>query len=631
MKKILILLFSIFLIFCLKPVNALTSVGNTFVEMPFSPNQRAICRDDAQNIHVVWLYNSTTVRYARSSDEGNSFDNFKDFNYPSNLEKGTPHISCEGKRIIVVFSTNASSLVIYNSSDWGNSWSYQELRSGYVNSKSTVVAEMEGNNIYVAYESFEDINLFNSTNGGDSWGEDMTVFDGYSDFDRFIFIKYYNPNLILVNGIVHIVAISRYSEPFGGDRKLVYKNSINWTEKIIRRVSAYMGGPGTTMDIISPLVSYSNWMYISYEIFVESQQISQIEFSFSQDYGNSWPDHYYISNPAFGNSKYPSIALDTENLPIVFWQENNMDIAFRKYDGVSWIPESRFKLTDDEEINDTFPNAKAISDNLIELVWKRGNEIVYDSFSILFQEISLKPGENIFEIISPIALRSFKIVGDRKYLNIFWQAEYLQGWKKEIAIRCYLNCPYTDITKCGNYQNCSSSILSSYQGICTIPEPQYDFTKQNSLTCELSDPSFPSVRYVPQVREFWPLYFSSSPLKNISATVGDRILISINVKNLGLLTDNYTVNVTPLNNQNLVSIDKNLIDIKEVKTNETKAINVKIVPLFSTDFNLGIWVYSQSPEWFDCNNCPNGFICEESSNKCAKYFELEIKSGYSSL
>ncbi|MEM5790816.1 MAG: hypothetical protein QXP77_02105, partial [Candidatus Aenigmatarchaeota archaeon] len=202
---------------------------------------------------------------------------------------------------------------------------------------------------------------------------------------------------------------------------------------------------------------------------------------------------------------------------------------------------------------------------------------------------------------------------------------------KEIAIRCYLNCPYTDITKCGNYQNCSSSILSSYQGICTIPEPQYDFTKQNSLTCELSDPSFPSVRYVPQVREFWPLYFSSSPLKNISATVGDRILISINVKNLGLLTDNYTVNVTPLNNQNLVSIDKNLIDIKEVKTNETKAINVKIVPLFSTDFNLGIWVYSQSPEWFDCNNCPNGFICEESSNKCAKYFEIEIKSGYSSL
>jgi len=57
-------------------------IGTTYVEAPFYPNQRAICRDDLNNIHVVWLYNSTHIGYAKSEDEGNSWTIIY-FSYPS--------------------------------------------------------------------------------------------------------------------------------------------------------------------------------------------------------------------------------------------------------------------------------------------------------------------------------------------------------------------------------------------------------------------------------------------------------------------------------------------------------------------------------------------------------------------
>lgn len=631
MRKFLFLLFLVFSFFLLKPTNALTIINETFVETPFSFNQRVICRDDAENIHVVWLYNLTTVRYARSSDGGISFNNFIDFNYPPNFEKGTPHISCDGKKIIVTFSTNRSSLVIYNSSDRGNSWSYQELRVGSVRSKSSVVAEIKGSNIYVAYENYtgafpllaSHIRLFNSTDEGNTWNEDIIAFEGTPGFVPTV--SYYTPSLAITDGIIHMAAIKSISYFLSWVMKLVYKNSATWTEKEILGA----GGSESTAGGISDysLVSYSNSIYLSCSWFYRST--SYISFASSQDYGNSW-SVYNINNPALGIVSFSSIALDTENLPIVFWRENE-DIVFRKYDGVDWVPEDRFKLTEDPEIRDRYPSAKAISNNLIEVVWKRENKIVYDSFVKPFQVIPLRPGENTFEIASPLVLRTLKLVGDRKYLNIFWQAEYLEGWKKEIGIKCYLNCPYDDIRECKNYQNCSSTTLSSYQGICTISEPRYDFTNLNSLICEVNDPTLSSNGETSQIWKFWPLYFSSSPLKDISATVGEEIVLSINVKNLGLLTDNYTINITPLNNHHLISIRENLMNISEVKTNDTKSVTVRITPLFSTNFNLGIWLYSQSPEWFSCDNCPNGFVCEKVSNKCAKYFEIKIESGYPSL
>jgi hypothetical protein len=41
------------------------STGRT---TPFYPTRRNICKDGAGILHVVWLYNSTTIRYANSSD-----------------------------------------------------------------------------------------------------------------------------------------------------------------------------------------------------------------------------------------------------------------------------------------------------------------------------------------------------------------------------------------------------------------------------------------------------------------------------------------------------------------------------------------------------------------------------------
>ncbi|MEM5790626.1 MAG: sialidase family protein [Candidatus Aenigmatarchaeota archaeon] len=186
MKKILILLFSIFLIFCLKPVNALTSVGNTFVEMPFSPNQRAICRDGKNHIHVVWLYNSTTIKYAKSMDNGNSWQITTWQNETAN-PLNYSHISCDGNNVIVVYSN--TSLVMKISEDNGQNWVTKVPRASGVD---VAVAERRGQKIYVVYknmDAFADIIFFNSSDGGSTWSSDVVLFDGYVESSIFKVIE----------------------------------------------------------------------------------------------------------------------------------------------------------------------------------------------------------------------------------------------------------------------------------------------------------------------------------------------------------------------------------------------------------------------------------------------------------
>ena len=101
MKKRIFIFSLIFLILLLKIGYAETIVGKTQVEKPFSSNQRAICRDAKGYIHVVWLYNDTAIRYARSKDNGLTWEKFY---LSSNLEeKSTPHISCDGNNITVFY------------------------------------------------------------------------------------------------------------------------------------------------------------------------------------------------------------------------------------------------------------------------------------------------------------------------------------------------------------------------------------------------------------------------------------------------------------------------------------------------------------------------------------------------
>ncbi len=251
------------------------------------------------------------------------------------------------------------------------------------------------------------------------------------------------------------------------------------------------------------------------------------------------------------------------------------------------------------------------------------------------EKITLFPANTGFTVLSSIIPPQVKVVGNRKYLNIFWTTKYFSDWKKEIAAKCYLNClnPGDDIeSNCVGYQSCNSTTIAGSQGVCTITDPNYDYTTANLIVCKIYDPSQPEIEYKPYVNlTFWPLNFTSLPLKNISATVGDSISLPIRIKNLGLLEDNYTINITPLSNPNFISIKNNLISVRNVKSGEMSIGYAEIIPLSSSETELGIWVYSDSPEWFDCSACPPNFVCEQASQKCSKYFVIRIESDYSSL
>ncbi|MEM3609603.1 MAG: hypothetical protein QW076_01685, partial [Candidatus Anstonellales archaeon] len=73
---------------------------------PFYPYQRAICRDGQNYIHIVWLYNSTAVKYARSTDNGNSWQ-ITTWGNETASALNYPHISCDGNNITVVYSNTS--------------------------------------------------------------------------------------------------------------------------------------------------------------------------------------------------------------------------------------------------------------------------------------------------------------------------------------------------------------------------------------------------------------------------------------------------------------------------------------------------------------------------------------------
>jgi hypothetical protein len=121
------------------------STVNQTTTVPNYPNKKSICRDSQSNIHVAWMYNTTTIRYAKS-DDGKTWD-------VMNLKTGSntlsePSIDCNGNNIYVVFEDSTSDdLIFKNSSDNGNTWSEQTLLTSDTESP---LVQARGNNIYVA-------------------------------------------------------------------------------------------------------------------------------------------------------------------------------------------------------------------------------------------------------------------------------------------------------------------------------------------------------------------------------------------------------------------------------------------------------------------------------------------------
>jgi hypothetical protein len=162
-------------------------------------------------------------------------------------------------------------------------------------------------------------------------------------------------------------------------------------------------------------------------------------------------------------------------------------------------------------------------------------------------QITLKPGTNYFAVKgiiltgAGIQLQGVFNTTGTNYLNAYWNAYYLGDFNDTMAATCYLNC-ISETEDCSSAQQCNYTGYPGL-GICTLLNPTYKFTEINNVTCKFFNPEQPEIEYKPYpYKTFYPINFEVF-YPSITTTVGQSSKLQINVRNIGLFTDNYTVNI----------------------------------------------------------------------------------------
>jgi len=243
-----------------------TIIGSTYNATPFYSCQRAICRDSSNYIHIVWGYNTTQINYARSTDNGATFTvntTFYGSISTATSVKSTPSISCNGNNITVAYVDATSNGVIVGiSTDNGNTWGWNNPITS--DAYQYVSLDRKGSRIYIVYTtgpvSYYNINFFNSTDGGSTWGPTTQLWAGQSPTST----GYYCP-AVIVNGTGDssdklYVAVQKYNISQGIGFEIDFMNSSNagasWgSEKLIIQSNDGVGQPSINTNSTNVLIS----------------------------------------------------------------------------------------------------------------------------------------------------------------------------------------------------------------------------------------------------------------------------------------------------------------------------------------------------------------------------------------
>ena len=310
--------------------NVTNVIGSTNTE-PFYSNQRAICRDNVDIVHAVWLKNSSDIVYARSVN-GTYWDVNESFSVGG--FKHTPHISCSGTNITVAF-VEGNNVKIAISIDNGNNWRWLAPPTASC-AQDFAFAEKNKDFIYVIFEAVQtsgcgygDIKLLRSVNDGLSWEAPRVIFDGYKNSGT-DFWFYYDPSLVidyesLPNRIYTLARGMGWRS-----QSIEYSNSSydlggTWSSPTAIVVNSFIGGyspyyPSMTLNRSKIFISHFGISGTNY-----------IALNRSDDYGATWYSYLVNSVPIFMLSplaEYPSVTTNSLGYPIVFWQQsyrNNTD------------------------------------------------------------------------------------------------------------------------------------------------------------------------------------------------------------------------------------------------------------------------------------------------------------------
>ena len=350
-------------------------IGSTTVGDPFYSNQRVICRDEKNYIHVVWKYSYSKIYYARSTDNGKTWQiNQSFYGASSTLDswKKWPSISCDGNNITVAYvDGDAWDLIVAISTDNGETWTWKKVVDGSSDDypASFALVERRGEKIYVVYRRdwsfggymYGDIMFINSTDGGKTWGSPKALM-GATENTAFEYPSFVVDGNGGANDKIYVVSFYSYDG---------YVYFINSTD------SGVTWGPKKkiTKGIYPSITFNSSNLYVtSSERIVENEYY--IYFANSTDYGNTWTNYTLHSVTDY---PFPSVTVDSQGYPVVFWQQNDtqssgFNIVYKKYNGTSWSP-VRY-VTMDILKNNEAVNTKYKSDGKIEFVWVEENSVI---------------------------------------------------------------------------------------------------------------------------------------------------------------------------------------------------------------------------------------------------------------
>jgi hypothetical protein len=438
-----------------------STVISTGTTVPWYTNERSICKDGKGYLHVVWLYNSTSIYYARSTDGGSTWSINKTFygaTSTATSTKYTPVISCDGNNITVAYEDyTADDLIIGISTDNGATWIWMNPITSCVESNSYAV-ERRGQRIYVIYITpatsacgYKDVYFFNSTDGGATWGPLKKLWDGsYSAISGITIYEYYYEPALAVDGTGGIT-----DRIYVAVRHKHYDNieGVGYEESTIRWINSMDSGKtwGSEKEIVliagSPPPYTFNYPSITFNdsniYLAYSSTNLRVYFNYSSDYGATWTG---LRLDTSAKAQYPSVTIDDKGYPWVFYQDSSLhtyyDIVYRRYDGVSWV--SPVFLTNNNfgnyYVNTPF---KYYGDKRIHYVWRNGTASPYQ---IMYDYVSL------VDTIPPtysLNLTNSTLAGTPVMHSLYWQDNFGLSY----AIFSFDNCT-------GSLQNITGMALS---------------------------------------------------------------------------------------------------------------------------------------------------------------------------
>jgi hypothetical protein len=508
MKRLIFLFLLVFL--TLQQIVTASTIINTTTTIPFYPHIRSICRDGQGNLHVVWSYSTTAIRYAKSTDNGLTWTvntSFYGATSTSTSTKNPPHISCDENNITLSYEDeDADDAIVAISEDNGATWSWDNPVTSEI--LFEVLVERRGERIYVVYGYDSTtllIKFINSTDGGATWGTIKTITTPPPGSHIF------NPNLAV--------------DGSGGANDKIYVTGWEPLYHHIYFVNSTDSGVtwGTNINIMTTpyYTTTASITFNSSSLYVTSEANSQMWFTKSTDSGISWISDYRIDQ--LGSAHYPSVTIDDQGYPIVFWYSNS-NIVFRKYNGTDW--EDVVHITNNS-LGNSYVNTKYnFNYDRIEFVWREGSNIVYDylSYAPRVEEVTL---------INSTPYTNATLNCSAKYWSLIDNGRIEFIWYKTNSSGSYLM----------NYNGSTANSLELGQlGYTNITIPYSELLKSDNWTCSVR--AWNTTDYSNWSNSsVWTILGESTPPRWLSITISPTPPIIYSISQVYTFQSTWTDNV----------------------------------------------------------------------------------------